>query len=405
MAGRDVSEGGEFIVRAIVVGAGIGGLCAAIALRKIGIDARVYESKPEIRFAGAGLGIGANAVEALQRLGVVDEVLRAGKTLDELRIVTPEGKLLQRTESAAISRKYGPANVAIDRGRLLELLLGALGPEQVVFAAKTCSRFEQHGSGVKVWFEDGTTEEADLLIGADGIHSVIRSALLPGAKPRYAGYTCWRAVVEADPRTIPYDPNVFIETWGRRGRFGLVPLADDRVYWFACVNAQQARDPVFFSYTANDLAKRFEGYREPIPGLLRLSSERPLLHHDIYQLPPIRRFAFGRIALLGDAAHAMTPNMGQGAGQAVEDAVVLAFCLGNARTPEEALRAYERERIGRTSRIARMSDRLGRAAQLDGRVSVALRDALFPLVPEALLEKQMQYLYEAKLPTAFLEGE
>ncbi|RNB80053.1 FAD-dependent monooxygenase [Brevibacillus panacihumi] len=383
-------------MKAIIIGAGIGGLSTAIALRKIGMDVKVFESKQEVRFAGAGLGIGANAVRALQQLDVGDQILRAGKALDELRILTPAGKILQRTETAAISHKYGPDNVSIERGVLLELLMSALGPEKIVHTGRTCRHFEQNDSGVKVWFEDGSTEEGDFLVGADGVHSKIREALLPNAIPRYAGYTCWRAVVQAEPDLLHYDPNVFIETWGRKGRFGLVPLSNNRIYWFACLNAK-APDSPLRTYTARDLMKIFEGYHEPIPQILAQTSDHHMLQHDIYDLPPISRFAFGRVVLLGDAAHAMTPNMGQGAGQSVEDAVILASHLKQSPVIEEALVRYERERIGRTGQITRMSNRIGKVAQLDGHVSIALRDGLFPLVPARILEKQLEYLYEVSL--------
>jgi len=383
-------------MKAIIIGAGIGGLSTAIALRKIGMDVKVFESKQEVRFAGAGLGIGANAVRALQQLDVGDQILRAGKALDELRILTPAGKILQRTETAAISHKYGPDNVSIERGVLLELLMSALGPEKIVHTGRTCRHFEQNDSGVKVWFEDGSTEEGDFLVGADGVHSKIREALLPNAIPRYAGYTCWRAVVQAEPDLLHYDPNVFIETWGRKGRFGLVPLSNNRIYWFACLNAK-APDSPLRTYTARDLMKIFEGYHEPIPQILAQTSDHHMLQHDIYDLPPISRFAFGRVVLLGDAAHAMTPNMGQGAGQSVEDAVILASHLKQSPVIEDALLRYERERIGRTGQITRMSNRIGKVAQLDGHVFIALRDGLFPLVPARILEKQLEYLYEVSL--------
>lgn len=383
-------------MKAIIIGAGIGGLSTAIALRKIGMTVKVFESKQEVRFAGAGLGIGANAVRALQKLDVGDQVLRAGKLLDEVRILSPSGKILQRTATAPISRKYGPDNVTIERGKLLELLLCALGPEQTVYTGKTCKRFEQNDSRVKVWFEDGSTEEGDLLVGADGVHSNIRQALLPNAKPQYAGYTCWRAVVQAEPDLLHYDPNVFTETWGRRGRFGVVPLSNNRIYWFACVNAKTPNSPLRGD-SIRDLMWRFEGYHEPIPQLLTQTADYQLLQHDIYDLPPIRRFAFGRIVLLGDAAHAMTPNMGQGAGQSIEDAVILASHLKHYPDFKVALERYERERVGRTGKITRMSNRIGMVAQLQGRVSVALRDALFPSIPARILEKQLEHLYEVRL--------
>ena len=141
-------------------------LAQPLPFRKIGmeVEVEVFESKPEVRYAGAGLRISANAFRALQQLGVDDQVAREGKVLDELRILTSEGKILQQTDTALISRKYGLDNVAIERGKLLELLINSLGLQQIVHTGKTCSRFEQNDSGVKVLFEDGTTEEGDLLM-------------------------------------------------------------------------------------------------------------------------------------------------------------------------------------------------------------------------------------------------
>lgn len=167
----------------------------------------------------------------------------------------------------------------------------------------------------------------------------------------------------------------------------MVPLPNNRIYWFACVNAK-VNDSHFRTFTVQNLIKIFEGYHNPIPGILEQTSDHQLLHHDIYDLPPIGRFVFGNIVLLGDSAHAMTPNMGQGAGQSIEDAIFLAGHLKRSPTINEALERYEDERTERTSVITRMSNRIGRVAQLNDRVSVTLRNALFLHIPARVMEKQ-----------------
>lgn len=228
------------------------------------------------------------------------------------------------------------------------------------------------------------------------VHSTIRDTLMPNVKPRYAGYTCWRGVVQTEPNLRGYNPKVFIETWGRKGRFGLVPLQDNQIYGFSYVNAKVKNSPLR-NFTVQNLGEIFEGYHDPIPEILAQTSDNQLLQHDIYDLPAINRFVFGNIVLLDDSAYSMTPNLGQGAGQCIEDAIILAGHLKTSPTIKEALERYEQERTGRTSAFTRMSNRIGVVAQLNDRVSVTLRDALFPRDPSRIMEKQLKYLYEVKL--------
>ncbi|WP_199925716.1 FAD-dependent monooxygenase [Paenibacillus bouchesdurhonensis] len=383
-------------MKAIIVGAGIGGLCASIALRKVGVHTVLFDRRTEVHLGGAGLGLGANAVRALQMLGAGEELFRSGKTMSSIQIMTEQGKVLSTTHTAAISHKYGPDNVNIDRAKLLDILLRAAGDEHRIHTRKECVGFEQHAKGVRVWFKDGSFAEGDLLIAADGLRSIIRRKLLPRTEPQYAGYTCWRAVVPVNPSMASFNPNIFTETWGRGGRLGLVPLANDWIYWFACLNALES-DPRFAEYTAGDLARHFQHYHEPIPQVLSASREGTLLHHDIMFLPPIRRYAFGRVVLLGDAAHATTPNMGQGAGQAIEDAIILAGNLKRSQDVVAALERYSKQRVKRTSSITRMSGRVGKVAQLDQPTAVSLRNALMPLLPDAIIAWQMKYLYRIRL--------
>jgi 2-polyprenyl-6-methoxyphenol hydroxylase-like FAD-dependent oxidoreductase len=237
---------------------------------------------------------------------------------------------------------------------------------------RTCVGFEQQPDRVIARFVDGTTAIGDLLVGADGLHSRIRATLHGESHPSYAGYTVWRAVVRFDPARITAG-----ETWGPRGRFGIFPVRDGRVYWYASVNAPEGEraEPG----ERRLLQRVFDGYHDPIPALIEASAEESIVRNDSYDRPPLARWGEGCVTLLGDAAHPMTPNLGQGACQAIEDAIVLAERLRGAADVPGALRAYEQRRLERTRRIVERSRALGRLAQLENRALAALRDAVMPI--------------------------
>lgn len=230
---------------------------------------------------------------------------------------------------------------------------------------------------------------ADFLIVADGIHSVIRTQLLPEADPRYAGYTCWRAVIENKDLDIIQSS----ETWGRKGRFGIAPLANGLLYWFACINAP-AKDPRMKEFTVTDLKKVFKDYHHPIPQILDNTSDSQLLWNDILDLPPIQRYAFDRILLLGDAGHATTPNMGQGACQAIEDAVILAEEMEKAINAQAAFQAFEKRRLKRTHYITNTSWQVGKVAQLENPFLCTIRNFAFRNLPKKFNDKQLERVLE-----------
>jgi len=340
-----------------ILGGGIAGLTAAIALRRIGIQAQVFEAAPVFRPVGAGLALAANAIKGYVKLGIAEKIISRGRLLPTFSILDARGRRITQADAAAIGRKYGLHNFAINRPELHEALLAELEPEQL-HTNKAALRVEQSGDKTTLFFKDGSTHETDFLIVADGIHSPIRRQLLPGSEPRYAGYTCWRAVI--DNPGLPLSGAT--ETWGAEGRFGVVPLAGDKIYWFACVNAPQ-NDPAMRAAGVPELERIFQKFHDPVPAILRHTPGDKLLWNDIIDLKPISRFAFGNIVLIGDAAHATTPNMGQGACQAIEDAVVLADELAAHDNPEAAFAAFERRRIKRTHFIVNNSWHLGKVAQ------------------------------------------
>jgi len=383
----------------VIIGAGIGGLCAAIALQRSGMEAVVYEKTPSIRPVGAGLALGANAMKGLERLGIAQSVLNAGKRLEALAILDSKGRTVSVTDSTLVEKRYGIDNVAIQRSALHEIFVERL-QERTLYLHKRCVAFEDRADGAAVKFEDGTTAEGDYVVAADGIHSTFRRALVPQSQIRYAGYTCWRAVI--DRSGLSLDPRIATETWGPKGRFGVVPLANDKLYWFATAKAP-AGDRAAAQAGIKEIAARFGGYHDPIPAVLAATPAESVIHNDISDIAPLKRLAFGRILLLGDAAHAATPNLGQGAGQAVEDAVALMHCVRTAASIPEAFQAYEKLRLNRTSEIIRMSRRVGMVAQIENAVLGSLRNALLRKESESARLKRLAFLYDVDLGETTVE--
>ncbi len=376
----------------LLIGAGIGGLATAQALLQLGHGVRVYEAAAELREIGAGVVLGANAMRALDELGLHDAVQPVGTPLTTVRLLDERGRVLNRADTSGFTARLGYDNLAVHRADLQRELLRAL-PPGVVQLGHRLARFEQTATHVTAFFENGTQATAEALVAADGIRSRVRRQLLPASQPRYAGYTCWRAVVRAQVPGLPTTGSS--ETWGRAGRFGLVPVADGRLYWFACINSPAPDNPIFKAYRIADLQRQFADFHAPIPQVLAATTDADLLWGDLYDLAPLASLAFDRVLLLGDAGHATTPNLGQGAGMAVEDAAVLARCLRAAPTDlPAAFRAFDRQRRPRTRRIVEQSRRLGQLAQFTPPWLAPLRNATLAAVPDWLTARQMAWLYQ-----------
>ncbi len=373
-----------------ILGGGIGGLSLAIALERKGLSVKVYESAPTFKPLGAGLGLAANAVKAYQEIGISEKVVEAGKKLKFAFGKTPDGSIISQTDMDAMTRRFGVLNsFTIHRADLHDVLINLVSPGSVQ-NGKTAVGVRQDKEGVSISFADGTTTRADYLIAADGIHSVVRKQLVPDATPRYAGYTCWRGVTQGLPDGM--NPDEMSETWGPGRRFGVVPLLRNRVYWFATCNAP-ANDERMRKAKQRELKEMYAGFHFPIPQLLDLTPDDQIIWNDIIDLKPITRFAFGRMVLIGDAAHATTPNLGQGACMAIEDAATLANALATY-PPEEAFLRFESHRIRRTTQIVNQSWNFGKIAQLENPLLMTWRNGAFRMLPESMIHKQLRDLYE-----------
>jgi FAD-dependent urate hydroxylase len=365
---------------ALVIGGGIGGLAAALALRQIGWRVSVHERAAAVGEVGAGIALWTNGLHALDRLGMGVAVRGAGLPEGEGWLRDWRGAPLLPLAAPEVRARYPELGLMVHRAELHALLLDALGHEVLRLDARLTDLAERDG-GVEAIFSDGTRARAGVLIGADGLHSVVRARLHGETPPRYAGYTAWRAVVRFDADRLR--PG---ESWGSGARFGHAPLRDGRVYLFATKNAPPgARSP---DGERAELLRTFRGWHDPIPALLQAVREEDILRNDIFDRAVLRRWGRGRVTLLGDAAHPMTPNLGQGACQALEDAVVLARHLGVANGVEPALRAYEAERAPRANAFVTRSRHVGFVGQWSHPLAVRLRTGLVRHVIARLQPRQ-----------------
>ncbi|MFI7069671.1 FAD-dependent monooxygenase [Micromonospora sediminicola] len=342
--------------RAVVVGGGVGGLAAGVGLRAAGWEVTVLERSAGLPETGTGLGIWPGAMRALDTLGVGDEVRRRGRRQVGGAIRRPDGSRIATIDVDRLERRHGEPVHLVTRPVLLAVLAAALpGPVLRLAAPVTDPR--------------ALLDAYDLVVGADGINSVVRVALHGDRYPlRHAGAVAWRGVVDTE---VPEGG----ETWGRGRKFGLTPAGPGRTNWYAAVSLPEGH-PAPTDDRA-ELRRLFGDWHRPVPQVLDALTPDGILRHEIRDLTPLPSYVGDRTALLGDAAHAMTPDLGQGACQALIDAVALADCLRAADDLPAGLRAYDRRRRRPTQRIAAGARWAGRLAQ--ARRLLPVRDAVLRL--------------------------
>ncbi|MDQ4140226.1 MAG: FAD-dependent monooxygenase, partial [Bacteroidota bacterium] len=241
-------------MKVAVIGGGIAGLTTAIALKQVGVSCDIFEAAPAIKPLGAGLTLAANAIKALAKLGLAEEILVQGKLIKAFNILDQKGKIITQTNSSVFQAEYGADNFAIHRADLHQVLLSRISLDNL-HLNKQIQRLEQKNSKVILHFSDDTTTETDYLLACDGIHSAVRKIVRPEAAPRYAGYTCWRAVVD-----MPHLSHTeAIETWGPEGRFGMVPVSQGRIYYFACLSVPKPNSDLK-NFRISHLIQQFKEY-------------------------------------------------------------------------------------------------------------------------------------------------
>lgn len=370
-----------------IIGGGIGGLTAALALKQSRQEFVIYESATEIKPVGAGIVMANNAMQIYDKLGVRHKIENAGCKISNIKITDTQLKTISDTKLDKFENKYGVYNVAIHRADLQKILADEIGFENIQLS-KRLLKIEKDNA-FKLTFEDGTTVNYEVVIGADGIKSAVRNQLFGIGNIRDTKQRCWRGVSEFD-WTLKYNYEAF-EAWGKGKRFGFVKISDKKIYWYAVINKTLMKG----NSTITELFKEFH------PEVLQIILETPkdkISFSDIIDLQPIYQWQNGKVCLIGDAAHATTPNMGQGACQAVEDAYVIGQLFKHGKSAEEVFTQYEKLRMKKAHFIVNTSWRIGKVAHFENSIAVWLRNALVKTMSKSASEKQLNKVFSIESP-------
>lgn len=371
-------------MRAAVIGGGISGLCAAVALGRIGAEVEVFERGPAIREVGAGLSLWPNATYALRELGLLESCARASSRVSGIQLRDPGGR---EWASVRISGGETPA-LCLDRPALLSALLAAVDPRRI-HVGQECRgiSLETEGGGKPcVHFEGGRRLRFDAVVGADGLGSVVRRFVTGRSeRPVYRGYMIWRGVARTPPSCL--GEGIITEAWGKGERFGIMPIGDGKVCWYATRNQPETAAPP----SRAEILEHFRDWHPPIAEVIAATLESAIVRTPALDRPAAWTLARGPVVLIGDAAHPMTPNLGQGTCLAVEDALVLSRLLARRGSIEAALRSFEKIRRARAAAIVLGARWIGAFAQSQGWGAPFLRDRL----PRLLLSGGIERLFRA----------
>ena len=375
-------------MKTAIIGGGIGGLTTAITLKQTGIDYEIFEAAPELKPVGAGIVMAANAMQVLQRLGIEKKIMKAGLEINSAFVVDQSfQKISGFAVKEKIASRYGIGSYAIQRGRLQQVLMNEIDVNKIQLN-KRLSSLVQHPNKVEIKFDDGTSTEADIVIGADGIKSAVRKNIFGEVPLRYSGQTCWRGMAKF---SLPLDKrNNSYEMWGNQKglRFGFVPTAENEVYYFTTYFTKpNGKDEP--GQVKKNLLDIFSVFGAIPTQLIEATPEESIIRSDINDFVPIKQWWKGRVAVIGDAAHATTPNLGQGGCQAVEDAFVLAKCLKENPSPEKAFEQYQSIRYQKAVHVVNTSWTFGKMTNIGNPILQGMRNGAMRMMPEATAIKEL----------------
>jgi 2-polyprenyl-6-methoxyphenol hydroxylase-like FAD-dependent oxidoreductase len=373
-------------IKITIIGGGIAGLTTALALNKLGFQCEVYERAIQLNEVGAGIWMQPNALKVLNWLGLGTIVRQSGVLLDQVDITNSKLLPFKKTVREVVQDDKGNKIVAIHRATLQKILNEAL-PKDTVKLGYEFNSLDYSDNHVKISVGDKEIA-TDLLIGADGINSKVRDNIFFNTSKRFSGQTCWRGISDIG---LPKEfQNSGIESWGKKIRFGFSQISENQVYWFAVVNAKEnGTDKT--ATIKSELQQIYKGFHPLVLKIIDQTKAEKIIRSDISDLKRLDKWYKDKVVLVGDAAHATTPNMGQGAGQGIEDAYYLANFLAKHTQIEQALQLFESTRREKVDYVVNNSWRFGQMAHSS--FGQLVMKAIMKLTPDKAMKQQMNKLY------------
>ena len=367
-----------------IIGAGIGGLTLGNVLQQHRYDFTIYESASEIKPVGAGIMMAVNAMQVFDKLGLKEKIENAGNKIHRITLSNETMKPFSKTEILELEKQYNSCNVAIHRAELQRILAENL--DQTSIQLNHSLQKVERKENYVLTFENGNQLESHIVFGADGIKSPIRNQILKTGSIRNSGQKCWRGLVDFE---LPeqYHHEAF-EMWGKGKRFGFVKISDKKVYWYACINEKS------FSRYAQ-ISEIFKDYDALALNLIEATANENIICNNISDLTPIPKWYTENLCLIGDAAHATTPNMGQGACQAIEDAYVIGRLLEKSRDFNGVFEDFQKIRRKKVDYIVNTSRTIGKISQWEHGNS--LRNFMMSLIPESTNHKMAKKIIELEI--------
>lgn len=377
----------------VIIGGGIGGLTTALAFEKLGIEYKLFEKAKNIEAVGAGIWLSPNALQVFEWLNpkLLAKIIHTGNELNRILVANQQLKPISDSDQAFVKKRFGYSTIAIHRGELQQLLYEFVDKKNITLNKEFYEYINSENGLLEIVFADGSKSHAKSIIGADGIKSKVRKQVFPHSRIRYTGQTCWRGVSNYN---IGSDlENTGFTLWGKRLQFGVSKISKDKVYWFAVeLSRPNLKDNP--EGLKKKLIQTFESFHPITNQLIKNTEVSKIIRTDINDLEPLRKWYKGNICLIGDAGHSMTPDLGQGGAQAIEDAYYLAQAIYRSNKKNTAFTEFYNFRKNKVQKLVKLSKQTSKLAVL--KYGSGIRNFILKNIPEKITQKQMLDIYDLK---------